>query len=350
MAGPDRRPAGPALLRLRRPGRASQPRVRQVPRRVRGIALILVLWVLTLLTVMAVGMTAAQRTETALADNRIAEARFRATADAAIAYAIFSFLSPPQETGRLGASGGLGLGMDQAAQTAWVPDGAPQPWEFDGESLSIAVYNEQSRINLNRAPATLLAALMVALGVGEPDATALADAVLDFRDEDDLKLLHGAEDKDYEDSGLAARAKDAPFVAVEELQQVLGMTPELYRLLAPELTVDTDSDEVDEAFASPAVLAAIQGISLEEAQLKVQERNEPALPGSQGPRTVDRGGPLYRVQVRLPASMDHARIMEALVELTEGQQPPYQVRWRRYGLAGATPTVRIGEGVGTEGR
>jgi general secretion pathway protein K len=312
---------------------------------VRGIALILVLWVLTLLTVMAVGMTAAQRTETSLTDNRIVEARFRALSDAAIAYAMFSFLAPP-ETGQLGAPGGLGQAKDDATQTAWVPDGVPQPWQFDGESLSIAVYNEQSKINLNQATAGQLAALMVALGVADTDATALADAILDFRDEDDLKLLNGAEDKDYEDAGLAAGAKDAPFVAVEELQQVLGMTPELYRVLAPELTVDTDSDRVDEAFASPAVLAALQGISLEEAQIKVQERNDPALPGSQGPRTVNRGGPLYRIQARLLAPGGHTRVMEALVDLTGGQQSQYQVRWRRYGLTAAGPPVPTGEEAG----
>ena len=245
---------------------------------------------------------------------------------------------------------GLGQAKDDATQTAWIPDGAPQPWQFDGESISIAVYNEQSRINLNQAPADLLAALMVALGVAEDNATALADAILDFRDEDDLKLLNGAEDKDYEGAGLALGAKDAPFVAVEELQQVLGITPELYRVLAPELTVDSDSDKVDEEFASPAVLAALQGISLEEAQLKVQERNAPALPGSEGPRAVNRGGPLYRIQARLAAPGGHSRVMEALVELTEGQQPPYQVRWRRYGLAAAVPTATTGEEVGAEGR
>lgn len=313
-------------------------------RPVRGIALILVLWVLTLLTVMAVGITAAQRTETALADNRIAQARFRAGSDAAIAYAMYSFLVPPQGSQDLGPGSEPGAGAADDGASAWLPNGQPRPWQFDGESFAIAVYNETSRINLNQAPADLLAALMVALGVAEADAPALADAILDFRDEDDLKLLNGAEDGDYEGSGLPAGAKDAPFAAVEELQQVLGMTPELYRLMAPELTVDSDGDRVDDAFATPAVLAALQGVTLGEARLRVQERDAPALPGGQGPRAVNRGGPLYRVQVSAPGTGlgaapggRPARVMEALVELAVGQQPPYQVRWRRYGLAAPPP-------------
>ena len=123
----------------------------------RGIALVLVLWVLTLLTVMAVGMTAAQRTETALTENHIADARFRALTDAAIVYTMFSFLAPPPETTGAGLGAAAVAGEEAAA---WVPNGAPRSWSFDGNALSIAVYNEQSRINLNLAPAPILSALL----------------------------------------------------------------------------------------------------------------------------------------------------------------------------------------------
>lgn len=319
-------------MRHRRPGRT----------RSLGIALILVLWVLTLLTVMAVGMTAAQRTETALADNRIGQARFRALADAAIAYAMYRLM-------QAGPSAGPGLGSGAAddgeggEQTDWIPNGAPRPWQFDGMALTVAVYNESSRVNLNLAQAPVLAALMVALGVEDKQAGALADAILDFRDEDDLKLLNGAEDADYASAGLPIGAKDAPFAAVEELQQVLGMTPELYRLLAPELTVDTDSERIEPAFATPAVLAAIDGISLEEAEQRVQERDRPALPDGQGSGPADRGGPRYRIEVRTVGAEGHSRSMEALAELTPGQPIPYRVHWRRYARSAPAAPPADGE-------
>ena len=290
----------------------------------RGIALVLVLWVLTLLTVMAVGMTAAQRTETALTDNRIADARFRALADAAIAYTAFSFLAPEP-------TAGLGTDRDDETPT-WLPNGQSRDWTFDGNTLSIAVHNEQSRINLNRASADQLSALLIVLGLEAEEANAVADAILDWRDEDDLKLLNGAEDGEYEEAGRAIGAKDAPFVAVEELQQVLGVSRELYRRLAPEVTVDTEGDQIDETFASAAVIAALQGISLDEAQLRVEERDAPLFPGGQAATAANRGGPLYRIQVRVQDWGRQARAMEALVELAAGQEPPYQVRWRRFGL------------------
>lgn len=288
----------------------------------RGIALVLVLWVLTLLTVMALGMTVTQRTETALVENQLGGARFRATGDAALAYTMLSFLLPAND-----ASLGGGDGSAEA-ESPWIPNGAPRVWRFQGEPVTIAVFNEESRINLNQADPRLLSALMQAVGLADDDATRLADAIADWRDEDDLRLLNGAEDGDYEDEGRPLGAKDAPFATVEELQQVLGMEPALYRRLAPELTVDTTSESPNAQFASPTVLAALEGIPLEEAQMRVQERDSPLFEGSEGPRAVDRGGPLYRIQV---SQLGGGRGLEALVELLPGEQPPYLVRWRRYG-------------------
>ncbi len=291
----------------------------------RGIALVLVLWVLTLLTVMALGMTQTQRTETALVENQIGGARFRATADAAIAYTMLSFLLPATDDT-------LGSGEAESEYaTPWIPNGAPRAWRFNGEPVTIAVFNEASRVNLNQADPQLLAALMQAVGVADEDAARLADAIADWRDEDDLRLLNGAEDREYEDAGRSLGAKDAPFATVEDLQQVLGMEPILYQRLAPELTVDAEGGSPATQFASPTVLAALEGIPLEEAQLRVEERDSPLFEGAQGPSAIDRGGPMYRIQVRELGGGRGGRSMEALVELLSGQDPPYLVRWRRYG-------------------
>jgi general secretion pathway protein K len=307
------------------------------PRPTQGIALVLVLWVLTLLTVMALGMTQTQRTETALVDNQIGGARFRATADAAIAYTMWSFLMPANDDAGTDAA-------EAATSLPWIPNGAPRTWVFNGQPVTIAVFNESSRINLNQADPQLLAALMRLLGVEEEDAARLADAIADWRDEDDLKLLNGAEDADYEAAGRPLGAKDAPFATVEELQQVLGMDPLLYLRLAPELTVEAEAASPDPKFASSAVIAALEGISLEDAELRVQERDSPVLEGAQGPRAVDRGGPLYRIQVREQAAGAGGRGLEALVELAPGQESPYRVRWRRYGRAFAPPFSDAGTG------
>jgi general secretion pathway protein K len=305
------------------------------PRASAGIALILVLWVLTLLAVMAIGLTAAQRTETALAENQIDQARFMALSDAAIAYAMYSFLMPADAL----ADPATGAAPEDPEAQAWVPNGAPRGFTFAGSTVEIAVFNEGSRINLNTAEPALLAALFEAAGVVEEDAATLADAVADFRDADDLRLLNGAEDDDYADAGRALGAKDEPFTAVEELQQVLGVDRALYQQVAPALTVDAPGNAIDQAFAPALVLAALQGIPLEDAELQVAERDDPLLAGTQGPRAVNRGGPLYRVAVGEQGAGGPGRRMEALVELAPGPQGPYRVVWRRLGASAPPPAA-----------
>ena len=313
------------------------------PTRQRGIALMLVMWVLTLLTVMAVSMTAVQRTEIALTDNHVAETRFRVLSDAAIAYTALQFMSldsAPDESPSPADD-------EEAKMSVWRPNGSPRIWHFAGAEMTISVFNELSRINLNQAEPALLATLLEVLQVPEDQAEPLAAAIVDWRDEDDLVLLNGAEDGDYQNAGIAFGAKDEPFIAIEELRQVFGMTQDVYRRLAPEVTLAGEGESLVIEFASPAVLAATQGLSLEDAQLQIAERDSTTVPGAQGPLTLDRGGPLYRIQVTEQLSGQPGRRMEALMELMPGQQPPYLVHWRRFGLdskASSAPTLESENG------
>ena len=120
------------------------------------------------------------------------------------------------------------------------------------------------------------------------------------------------------------------------MQQVLGVNREVYQHLAPEVTVDTEGDVVDLTFASAAVIAAQQGIALADAQLQVEQRAGPGVPGAQAPPALNRGGPIYRIQIKEQGAAT-ARTMEALVSITPGGNPPYQVRWRRFGLLAPPP-------------
>lgn len=298
-----------------------------------GIALVLVLWIIALLTVMALGLTTTQRTESALTQNQLDGARFRAAAEAAINLTSLNLLSTSLET--------------VPSEAVLVPDGVPRTLTFDGIELSVTLYNEASRLNLNSVTQDQLATLIELAqgddGFDQAQRDALADAILDWRDADDLTQLNGAEDGDYDAAGLPYGARDEPFQSVEELRQVLGMTRALYQRLAPDLSVDNDSGRVDQQFASAPVIAALQGLSLEDAQRYVDERNAPVLEGAQQPAAVNRGGPLYRVRVGLADADGATRSMEALMLLQPGQKPPVKVRWRRYGLLHQESTSPIPE-------
>lgn len=311
------------------PGR----RPRRLPRRAeRGIALVLVLWVVALLTIMAMGLTATQRTETALAGNQVTAARFRAESDAALEYVVLNLLATPA----LLQDGG-GLGPEEESDLL-VPDGSPRTWRFAGQELEIRLFDEAALIDLNQAPPELLSGLLAALGAPPELAQPLVDAIIDWRDTDDLHQLEGAEDADYEAEGRPYGAKDGPFDSVAELGQVLGYDRVLLASLVPVLSVDAGTPRVKPDFAPPLVRAALEGLTLEEVEARIEEEEaqEEVLSNLEGGvRPLNRGGPLYRVRIGRREEGRVTRGMEALVRLEAGRTPPYRVLWRYYGLAPA---------------
>ena len=285
-----------------------------------GIALMMVLWVITLLTIIAVGLTTTQRMETALAANQVFGATFRAQADAAINFTALNLLTQPSVEA-------LADKDSMESQGFWLPDGQPRLWRWGEQALEIRVVNEASLIDLNMADPGLLMALMKAAGVQEPEN--LVDAILDWRDPDDLHLVNGAEDEQYAAAGLPYGAKDGPFDSVEELGQVMGFDRELYQALAPALTVTSGQASPGVEFAPPLVQAALQGIGLEELEERLAQETEILGESS---TVAGRGGPLYRIQVRWQAPGEGYRSMEALTKIELGSQPPVQVLWRRYAV------------------
>ncbi|WP_089728169.1 general secretion pathway protein GspK [Candidatus Thiosymbion oneisti] len=283
----------------------------------RGIALMLVLWVLALLTIIAVGLTTAQRTESTLTGNQLASARFHALAEAGVSWAILNLLAPVTI-------------IDEETEV-WVPDGMPRSWTFAGETLQIRVFNETSRVDLNTADRDLLEALLRAAAPGGEEAeekvSTLADAIEDWRDTDDLTELNGAEDREYAAAGRSYGAKDGPFDSVDELQLVLGVDRDLYRTLLPALTVNAGGAELNQRYSPPLVQAALEALG----------RKVPAGAGDSDGNAVDRGGPLYRMRVTHLVDthlVDNGPglTMETLIRIEKGRSPPFRVLWRRFGL------------------
>ncbi len=182
-----------------------------------GIALVAVLWVLVMLSIVAASLCLEVRTRALIARNTADNAAARASADAGIQRAILDLIA-----GR------------HVSET-------PYDWRFANHFVRISVRDEASKIDVNMAPPALLAALFNSVGVDSYRAQSLADAIADFRDADNFTHPHGAEEAEYKTAGLHWGPKNAPFESLEELQQVLGMTPDTYKLVAPDLTIYTIS-------------------------------------------------------------------------------------------------------------
>ncbi|HSK38234.1 MAG TPA: hypothetical protein VK943_00560, partial [Arenibaculum sp.] len=133
----------------------------------RGIALVAVLWVLVALAMMAAGTLRTGRLETGLARNTADNARAAALAEAGIYRAVAGLLEP-------------------APEFAWQPDGIFRSFPFAGGTVRVRIEAEGGKVDLNEAPQDLLAAVMEAGGAPPDAARALAGAIADFRDPDQL--------------------------------------------------------------------------------------------------------------------------------------------------------------------
>jgi general secretion pathway protein K len=187
-----------------------------------GIALIAVLWMLILLSMMAAALSLEFHSSTRIARNMADDAATRAAADAGIQRAILDLVSSPNV-------------LTQTRK--FHADGTVYTWRFANCLVRLSVQDERGKIDLNQAPEMLLAALFESVGIDRSRAQSLGDAIADFRDADNLPRLSGAEEADYRSGGAAWAPKNAPFQSVEELQQVLGMTPQIYARVAPYLTI-----------------------------------------------------------------------------------------------------------------
>jgi general secretion pathway protein K len=343
--------------------------------------LVTVLWVLVLLSLIAASFTYTTRTQVNLTRNQIENAEAEALADAGVYRAILALLSPRTE-GLLdrGMENLLSLGTESAAvarrkieeslrremqagnlapeaealfREGWRADGTVYAWALGGTEVRISIQDESGKIDLNGADDALLRGLFLAAewtdpdgeiaAMGDRDVDALVDAVRDYADEDDLTRLNGAEDRDYAAAGLPWDAKDAPFEAVEELQQVLGMTPLLYEAVAPTLTVHTGQEGIDANVAPRAVLLALPGTDAEAVESYLSARA--GAPEGGGPTFVQAESFGTRSRSRFFTLRAESRlengaiyVREAVVALGGRRQQPYRLlSWKRGSLLTTPP-------------
>ena len=226
-----------------------------------GVALVLVMWVAVILTVIAGSFIVERRTELLVVRNSISMARAEAAASAGVYRALHDLYR-------------------QNVPDVWKRDGTPHDWEFDGVPVRVEVRDESAKIDINTASDPLLRGLLVSVGLADAEAGAILDAIVDWRDPDPLKRPNGAEEGDYAAAGLTYRPANAPFQAIEELQLVLGMRPDIYRRLAPSITVFSRMPGVNATIASREVLLAIPGVTTESVDAYIARREEARAQGA----------------------------------------------------------------------
>lgn len=248
-----------------------------------GVALVSVLWVITLLSVLAMSISASVRSSTSAAHNLLDDARASGLAEGGVHLAAYHLLQTDP-------------------QGRWPADGTRNRIDMtDTDSISVAIQDEAGKININLAEGQLIRNLLVAVGVEVERVDHIVDAILDWRDGDSLRRLNGAERQEYEMAGLDYAPANKPFESVDELRLVLGMTGALFDQISPSLTVYSKHGGVNPLYASRDVLLAVMGNNSESVDQYIRLRESgaavgmPAIPPEMKPYVTPAGGEIFSV-------------------------------------------------------
>jgi len=283
-----------------------------------GIALVLVLWVLLLLTIITGSFSLMSRMDRLEANALLSATQARLSAEAGIHLAVLALRDPDEEYRMLA-------------------DGRVYQQEIDGVLVEIRATDERGKVDINATDELTMASLFIGHGMAFDEAELLTAAVMDWRDADDLERVNGAEEDAYYAAGLEVGPANRPFIMTEELLQVIGMNYDFYRMLEPGISVFSRSTQPDPAFAPVEALLALPDITYEEAVDFVQKRND-FLPGDglgvelpNGLVVMEQGrGVTYSIEAKATMPNGVWERLQTTIRLGGGNKGvPFKVlRWR----------------------
>lgn len=304
------------------PAKKSASRERQP-----GLALILVLWILALMTIMAGSFALSTQREAALLSHAKDRASALAVAEGAVYYAML-MLSLADVNYR------------------WQGDGRDYAWQMDDARVRLKIYDESGKLDLNAAQPASLKTVFKVISADDNVAEQFADIIMDWRDPDDLKHMHGAEETEYQAAGRKPGPQNRNFYDLEELRGVLGITPELYRRLRPLLTIYTGRDGVNPHKAGRDVLLALTGGDAAVVdQFLVQRRENPAgqtFPPVPGVQFVTAGDQYFTVRAEAAFPDQVPAVLEVVIKRGRGLDGlPFSVlRWKAQPPSPANETAK----------
>jgi general secretion pathway protein K len=283
-----------------------------------GIALVLVLWVLLLLTIITGSFALMARMDRLEAHSLLSGTQARLSAEAAVNLAVLALRDPEDES-------------------RMVADGRSYQQELDGVLVEVNAIDERGKLDINATDEFTMVNMFIGHGMELGDAELLAAAMMDWRDEDELERVNGAEEDAYLAAGLRVGPANRPFMMTEELLQVIGMPYELYRKIEPGITVFSRANTPDPAFAPVEALMALPDITHDEAVNFVQERNAQQPGESLGTElpnglvVMEQGrGVTYSIQARATMPNGIWEQLQVTIRLGGNRSgSPYRVlRWR----------------------
>jgi len=244
-----------------------------------GIALLIVLWVMTILTATALSFSLLTRSETygSLTFRDRMEMQFLAEAgiERGIAEIIYRSVNARQN-------------ITLAGKEPWKTDGTAYYGHLENGDYQVRLFDESGKVSLNGltdASGIMVKNLLVNLGSPPEEADTIVDSILDWKDADDLHRLNGAEDNYYQSLPHPYGAGNADFASLEELLLVKGVTRDvLYgtdkrKGLIDFLTLHNKTNRINFNAASRELLAALPGMDAAQADQIVAYRETAVIMG-----------------------------------------------------------------------
>lgn len=320
-----------------------------------GVILIALLWILTILAVIALSFSRETFVEVAAARNEHDLTDSYYVARAGIASTIYqlyvkNFLTQQQP-------------INAQAQEPDAIDLGKVTGQLGDAQYVVDIEDETGKINVNYTSEDQIKALLMVIGIQSPDLDTIADSIIDWRDADNVPLPNGAESDYYQGLQPPYLAKNSALATVEELLLIRGVTSDYYfghrektsdgqilerYGLSRYFTVYSNSNRINVNYAPLPVLLSIPGISPDLAQ-KIFERRQqrpflsvddfnkelgPTLgPGALGILTVQRGNVFSLAAHAHRTDSKAQRVVYAIVNLDPREPTKYRILYWNENLA-----------------
>jgi len=271
-----------------------------------GFVLIAALWLLVALGAVGLDVSLRSRSRRLAAANMVDETRARGAAFAGAEYArsrlTSAMLGRAEElradAARLSREVQLnfsqpGRGGNVTVQTRQqqssmtnlfrTADPGTDPWR-DPEQLvatdttfgeipfSLHLRDTGAALNINLAEEVMIRQFLAqGLGLDYARADRLTQAMMDWRDDDDLPRINGGEREEYIEAGAPVLPPNRPFSEIDEVRYVLGMTPDVFDAMRPFLTIQS-AGRINLNSAPEEVLNALPGMTQMAAQTFARQR------------------------------------------------------------------------------
>ncbi|MBI4688185.1 MAG: general secretion pathway protein GspK [Nitrospirae bacterium] len=175
-----------------------------------GIALILVLWVMVMLTAIVGEFAFSMRTEVNIARNFKEEETAYQLAIAGVEKAKAEILAANEAAYPFFNRNGV-----LVFSTTQLEENPERKAMLKNGIFSYTVIDEDGKININAASPEQLRHIISATEIDSADVDTIVDSILDWQDTDNLHRLNGAEEEYYQSLPIPYSCKDNKFSVIE---------------------------------------------------------------------------------------------------------------------------------------